>query len=168
VTIRKAAWQLLREQLIPFVVAGAVTLLVWAFVNEEGQGWTLATRLGALGPWAGFLAGAAAGWHRIRSGQKTSQALSTIETNVRRVLTDFDVRMSDAVGYITGGEAVPYLWGLPDSAGTDKSPRVTVLGGKQKCGRFTSTARQRPKACRTQTRPSAMSQAPEVQEASDG
>jgi hypothetical protein len=129
-TIRKAAWQLLREQLIPFVVAGAVTLLVWAFVNEEGQGWTLATRLGALGPWAGFLAGAAAGWHRIRSGQKTSQTLSTIETNVRQVLADFDVRMADAVGHITGGDAVPYLWGLPDSAGTENSPRVTVLGGK--------------------------------------
>jgi len=130
VAIRKAAWQFLKEQWIPAVVASAVSLLVWWFVREEGKGWTVATVLGALGPWVGFVVSAVANWFRIRSGQKTSQTLSTIEINVRQVLSDFDVRMADAVGHITGGEAIPYFWGLPDSAGTENSPRATVLGGK--------------------------------------
>jgi hypothetical protein len=112
--IRKAARQLVKEQWISAVLAAAMSLVVWAFVREEGKGWTVATILGAIGPWVAFAGGAVANWFRIRSGQRTSQTLSTIEINVRQMLADFDVRMTDAVGHITGGESYPCLVVDPD------------------------------------------------------
>ena len=76
----------------------AVSGAVWGFVREEGKGWTIATVLGVAGPWVALTGNVVAAWFRIRKGQKTDRTLSTIETKVQRMLSDFDARMTDLVG----------------------------------------------------------------------
>jgi hypothetical protein len=116
VTSRKTSlWQLLKEQWLPALATFVVSAAVWVYVGN------LVT---AAAPWAAFIIGVVANWYRIRKGQKTEQTLSSIETNVQAAVD----RISDAVGHVTGGDSVPYLWGLPDNPAGDNSPRVAVFG----------------------------------------
>jgi hypothetical protein len=109
VTFRETAWQVAKEQWIPALVTATVSGLLWLYVLQEGKGWSIGTAAGVASPWAAFIAGLVATWFRIRKGHKTDRTLSTIETNVQRMLSNFDVRITDLVGQVTGGQSSPYL-----------------------------------------------------------
>ena len=127
-TFRKTAWQNAKEQWILAAMTVAISGAVWGFVREEGKGWTIATVLGVAGPRVALTGNVVAAWFRIRKGQKTDRTLSTIETKVQRMLSDFDARMTDLVGKVTGGQSSPYLKVQPVGANPLRSALVTILG----------------------------------------
>jgi hypothetical protein len=128
VTFREKAGLIAKEQWILALMTVALSVAVWGFVREEGKGWTIATVMGAAGPWVALTGSVVANWFRITKGQKTDRTLSTIEMNVQRMLSDFDARMTDLVGKVTGGNSSPYLKLHPSSPNPFDGALVTVIG----------------------------------------
>src|SRR5262245_52595361 len=106
----RVALQLLRE----FWLAIAFAAVVTYYSPIPKEGWSTWTLIATC--WAALIS---FGWLmvqvvRVHSKLRTDDKLVDIASQLQTVATGLRAAASDLEGRITGGESVPYFYGLPD------------------------------------------------------
>jgi len=101
--------QLLKEFWLPLLAA-----IVWTSYNIwEVPQWSIRTVLNVWVPTFFFVSWLASQWYRVRKQQKVETGLSNIEERIKQTLAELDAKTADLAAYITGGESVCWLIGIP-------------------------------------------------------
>lgn len=116
--------QLLRE----FWLAIAFAAVVTYYSPIPKEGWSTWTWIATF--WAALIS---FGWLmvqvvRVHGKLRTDDKLVDIADQLQTVATNLQAAASDLEGRITGGESVPYFYGLPDHPQGEFRPHLAVKG----------------------------------------
>jgi hypothetical protein len=118
--------QLLREFWLPFAAA-----FLWTGYNVTElppEQWSIRNFVNAFGPAFFFASWLIAQWYRVRKQQKVEGGLASIEASVKQTLAELEVKTTDLVAHITGGDSACYLSMKPDAQGLLTSVAVVHVG----------------------------------------
>jgi hypothetical protein len=127
-TTIRVVFQLLRE--FGFAVAVACGLTAYNVMHspQPAGGWGVVPIVTSFGGTLFVVAWFTGQLVRVRNKIRTDDNFGNITAQLQRMLNELDAKTTDLVGHITGGDGVPFLFGLPDNPEGDHSPRIAVYG----------------------------------------